>query len=89
MDLRLELGGRDPCRAAVATWSLHNRNLTTIYINHGHFDHFFRLAILMQRFPRVPGHCNFEVSGVDASGNISPNQSGNSATKFPLINDVL
>src|SRR5271163_4018771 len=37
---------------AVAEWvGLHNRNLTTIYITHGHFDHFFGLSVLLDRFP--------------------------------------
>jgi glyoxylase-like metal-dependent hydrolase (beta-lactamase superfamily II) len=37
---------------AVADWvALHNRNLETIYITHGHFDHFYGLSILLDRFP--------------------------------------
>jgi glyoxylase-like metal-dependent hydrolase (beta-lactamase superfamily II) len=37
---------------AVADWvGLHHRNLTTIYITHGHFDHFFGLSVLLDRFP--------------------------------------
>ena len=31
--------------------ALHHRNLTTIYITHGHFDHFFGLSVLLDRFP--------------------------------------
>ncbi len=39
---------------ALADWvSLHHRNLTTIYITHGHFDHYFGLAVLLARFPRA------------------------------------
>src|ERR1700734_1385407 len=37
---------------ALAGWvALHNRNLETIYITHGHFDHFYGLSILLDRFP--------------------------------------
>jgi glyoxylase-like metal-dependent hydrolase (beta-lactamase superfamily II) len=37
---------------ALADWiALHHRNLTTIYITHGHFDHFTGLSVLLQRFP--------------------------------------
>jgi len=37
---------------ALADWvALHNRNLLTIYITHGHFDHFYGLGILLDRFP--------------------------------------
>src|ERR1700676_3765800 len=30
--------------------ALHNRNLETIYITHAHFDHFYGLSILLDRF---------------------------------------
>jgi glyoxylase-like metal-dependent hydrolase (beta-lactamase superfamily II) len=37
---------------ALAHWvALHNRNLETIYITHAHFDHFYGLSILFDRFP--------------------------------------
>src|ERR1700743_3799635 len=37
---------------ALADWvALHNRNLETIYITHPHFDHFYGLSILLDRFP--------------------------------------
>ena len=37
---------------ALANWvALHNRNLVTIYITHAHFDHFYGLGILLDRFP--------------------------------------
>ncbi|MGA9505413.1 MAG: MBL fold metallo-hydrolase [Terriglobales bacterium] len=37
---------------ALGDWvALHNRNLETIYITHGHFDHFYGLSILLDRFP--------------------------------------
>ena len=31
------------------------KNLTTIYVTHGHGDHFFGLAPLLERFPRGKG----------------------------------
>ena len=31
--------------------ALHNRNVETIYITHAHFDHFYGLSILLDRFP--------------------------------------
>ena len=37
---------------ALAGWiALHNRNLETIYITHAHFDHFYGLGVLLDRFP--------------------------------------
>jgi glyoxylase-like metal-dependent hydrolase (beta-lactamase superfamily II) len=37
---------------ALADWvCLHNRNFQTIYITHSHFDHFYGLGILLDRFP--------------------------------------
>src|ERR1700722_12152027 len=40
---------------ALADWvALHNRNLVTIYITHAHFDHFYGLSILLDRFPGAP-----------------------------------
>jgi glyoxylase-like metal-dependent hydrolase (beta-lactamase superfamily II) len=39
---------------ALADWvSLHHRNLTTIYITHGHIDHVAGLSVLLQRFPHA------------------------------------
>jgi glyoxylase-like metal-dependent hydrolase (beta-lactamase superfamily II) len=39
---------------ALADWvALHNRNLETIYITHAHFDHFYGLSILLDRFPNA------------------------------------
>ena len=39
---------------ALSNWiALHHRNLTTIYITHGHFDHFAGLSVLLQRFPEA------------------------------------
>src|SRR6201998_3840664 len=41
---------------ALAAWvALHNRNLETIYITHAHFDHFYGLGILLDRFPGARG----------------------------------
>ena len=47
-----------PHRRAIADvawigWSLAGANLTTIYVTHGHGDHFFGLAPLLDRFPRA------------------------------------
>src|SRR5580692_11290073 len=37
---------------ALADWvALHDRKLETIYITHAHFDHFYGLSILLDRFP--------------------------------------
>jgi glyoxylase-like metal-dependent hydrolase (beta-lactamase superfamily II) len=39
---------------ALANWvALHNRNLETIYITHAHFDHFYGLSVLLDRFPNA------------------------------------
>jgi len=39
---------------ALANWvALHHRNLTTIYITHGHIDHYSGLSVLLQRFPQA------------------------------------
>ncbi len=37
---------------ALADWvALHDRRLTTVYITHAHFDHWFGLSVLLERFP--------------------------------------
>src|ERR1700741_1481237 len=37
---------------ALADWvALHDRRLTTIYIPHGHADHWLGLSMLLERFP--------------------------------------
>jgi glyoxylase-like metal-dependent hydrolase (beta-lactamase superfamily II) len=39
---------------ALADWvALHHRNLQTIYITHGHADHFYGLSVLLGRFPNA------------------------------------
>lgn len=39
---------------ALADWvALHHRNLRTIYITHGHADHFYGLSVLLARFPNA------------------------------------
>jgi glyoxylase-like metal-dependent hydrolase (beta-lactamase superfamily II) len=39
---------------ALADWvALHHRNLRTIYITHGHADHFYGLSVLLDRFPNA------------------------------------
>jgi glyoxylase-like metal-dependent hydrolase (beta-lactamase superfamily II) len=41
-----------PEAAALADWvELHDRNLTTIYITHGHGDHYLGLPVALDRFP--------------------------------------
>src|SRR5260370_24297685 len=40
---------------ALADWvAASGKNLTTIYATHGHGDHFFRAATVLERFPRAP-----------------------------------
>src|SRR6185503_12145601 len=39
---------------ALAAWvAARHRNLTTIYITHGHGDHWFGVATLLERFPHA------------------------------------
>jgi len=39
---------------ALAGWiQARGRNLTTVYVTHGHGDHFFGLPIILDRFPRA------------------------------------
>lgn len=44
----------EPEAEALAAWvKLHHRNLTTIYITHGHIDHFSGLTVLLRHFPNA------------------------------------
>src|SRR6202008_4961443 len=39
---------------ALADWvALHQRRLTTVYITHGHADHWLGLSVLLARFPQA------------------------------------
>src|SRR5262249_35710349 len=41
---------------ALVDWvAASGKNLTTIYVTHGHGDHFFGIAALQNRFPRPSG----------------------------------
>src|SRR5258707_10185952 len=41
---------------ALADWVMASgKNLTTIYLTHGHGDHFFGIGLLKQRFPHCSG----------------------------------
>jgi len=41
-----------PEATALAAWvGLHDRQLTTIYITHGHGDHYLGLPVVLDRFP--------------------------------------
>src|SRR6266487_5159920 len=55
-------GKREPCSSTpllttgpargLADWvAAHDRNLTAVYITHGHGDHRFGLSIILDRFP--------------------------------------
>jgi glyoxylase-like metal-dependent hydrolase (beta-lactamase superfamily II) len=53
--------------SALAGWvALHHRNLTTIYVTHGHFDHYFGLAVLLARFPQARAIRHTEIGAVYA-----------------------
>ncbi len=38
----------------LADWvAAHGKNLTTVYITHGHGDHWFGLSLILERFPKA------------------------------------
>jgi glyoxylase-like metal-dependent hydrolase (beta-lactamase superfamily II) len=40
----------------LADWiAAHGKNLTTVYITHGHGDHWFGLSVILERFPEARG----------------------------------
>ena len=40
--------------AALVEWvAASGKNLTTIYVTHGHGDHFFRIGAVLNRFPNA------------------------------------
>ena len=41
----------EQARALVEWVEAHGKNLTTIYVTHGHGDHFFGIGALLERFP--------------------------------------
>ncbi len=50
---------------ALADWvELHERRLTTIYITHPHFDHWFGLPVLIERFPSARAVASVGTVGV-------------------------
>src|SRR5271167_3769760 len=58
---------------ALADWiALHNRNLETIYITYAHFDHFYGLSILLDRFPGRSGDRNAQGGERHADVSYSP-----------------
>src|ERR1700726_4105778 len=47
---------------ALADWvAANNKNLTTIYITHGHGDHWFGVGTLLERFPNAKAEATPEV----------------------------
>ncbi len=43
----------EQARALVEWVEAHGKNLTTIYVTHGHGDHFFGIGALLERFPKA------------------------------------
>jgi glyoxylase-like metal-dependent hydrolase (beta-lactamase superfamily II) len=64
---------------APADWvALHHRNLTTIYITHGHIDHFTGLSVLLQPFPEtqtIATPKSVELMGNQAPAAVPPQES--------------
>src|SRR6185295_15684282 len=57
---------------ALADWvAAKRKNLTTVYITHGHGDHWFGVGTLLERFPHARAVATPEVVGVMRS-NASP-----------------
>src|SRR3984885_12150558 len=60
---------------ALADWvDLHDRRLTTIYITHGHGDHYSGLSVVLERFP--------DARAVATAGTVNQMRNG-SATAHP------
>jgi glyoxylase-like metal-dependent hydrolase (beta-lactamase superfamily II) len=67
---------------ALAHWvALHHRNLTTIYITHGHFDHFFGLSVLLDHFPDAKAIATPE--SIELINKTSPELAHFAQTLFP------
>jgi glyoxylase-like metal-dependent hydrolase (beta-lactamase superfamily II) len=45
----------DQAKALVEWVAAHGKNVTTIYVTHGHGDHFFGLGAVLDRFPNARG----------------------------------
>jgi glyoxylase-like metal-dependent hydrolase (beta-lactamase superfamily II) len=75
---------------ALADWvAAKRKNLTTVYITHGHGDHWFGVGTLLERFPHVRAVATPEVVKVMRS-NASPETLGFWKASFPgLIPDRL
>src|ERR1700744_1809291 len=74
---------------ALADWvALHDRRLTTIYITHGHGDHWLGLSVLLDRFPEAPAVAtaktgNLARTGERGAGSFRPLFPGQIPEKVP------